>query len=517
MLSLASCFIFVLVGFVIQFVISLVRQDDIGDAPGPAKKNASWVWGHELEVFRGQAVEVYSKWMSDYGSLFKIRAALFHRDIIVLGDHAAVQQILADTLTYMKTPSFRPIIANIIGKGLLWAEGEEHGYQRRLLSPAFTPESVMEMANDMSECAEMFEDTLTNLVLMNGGSVTLNIVPYTSHCTLDIIGRVGFGHDFRNGKSTEAQEITASWNNLVNIGMTFAGFLAPIVLRAFPLIMSIPLKSIQAQGEVREITRKLAQKLIEDGSHSEKRKNILSILLTTKSDSGGLSKSQIIDNISTFTMSGHETTAGTLNFTLLELARNPQAQERLREEVRQYGGAISYDQVSKMEYLDAVMKEGLRLHPAFPLAERVAMKDDVLTLSKPIKTKGGQILTSFRVKKGQVFHIPYMAMQTNPNVWGENAAVFKPERWLTPCALPPRNELPRGWSNLVAFSDGPRTCIGYRLALFEFKIILVTIIRTLEFRETDYKVTQKISPTLQPVVDGRGGVLPLHISIAPQA
>ncbi len=234
-------------------------------------------------------------------------------------------------------------------------------------------------------------------------------------------------------------------------------------------------------------------------------------------------------------MVGHETTAGSLSFTLLELARHPEVQQRLREEIRTVGRDLNYDDVQRLEFLDAVVKEGyvhlpcsssvsvqltvhhacsLRLHPASPQTERVALRDDVIPLSKPIRTPSGETLSSVRIKAGQVFHIPFTTMHVNPAVWGPSAARFNPARWLTPGGVPPPSELPHGWSGLVTFCDGPRNCIGYRLAVFEFKVILATLVRSLEFAETTACVVEKISPTLQPVVDGRGGLLPLHVSLA---
>ena len=62
--------------------------------------------------------------------------------------------------------------------------------------------------------------------------------------------------------------------------------------------------------------------------------------------------------VNTFIMVGHETTAGSLSFTLLELARNPEVQQRLREEIRQVGRDLGYDDVQRLEFLDAVVKEG---------------------------------------------------------------------------------------------------------------------------------------------------------------
>ena len=62
--------------------------------------------------------------------------------------------------------------------------------------------------------------------------------------------------------------------------------------------------------------------------------------------------------VNTFIMVGHETTAGSLSFTLLELARKPEIQQRLRDEIRQVGRELTYDDIQRLEFLDAVVKEG---------------------------------------------------------------------------------------------------------------------------------------------------------------
>ena len=126
-----------------------------------------------------------------------------------------------------------------------------------------------------------------------------------------------------------------------------------------------------------------------------------------------------------------------------------------------------------------------------------------------------------RVRAGQVFHIPFTTMHLSPAAWGVRAAAFDPARWLAPSSSPSSppsaapGARPHGWAGLVTFCDGPRNCIGYRLAVLEFKTLLATLVRGLEFHETTAVVHEKISPTLQPVVDGHGGLLPLHVTLAP--
>ncbi|KAM5537674.1 hypothetical protein V8D89_008752 [Ganoderma adspersum] len=481
---------------------------------------AHWLWGHELRTFHGEATEMYTKWAARAGPLFRVKGALFHPDIIVAADHDAVQHIFQNVDDYVKSPAFRPPVANVLGKGLVWAEGEDHKAQRRIIAPAFSSEAIKGMADDISECSEKLESRLTNHILSAGGAATVNMLEYTSTCTLDIIGRVAFGHDFKAGQSTEAKEIHASWEGHVNTGLGFSGFVAMLVMRALPFITlvltKLPVESIRAGGRIREITTKLSMRLLESGIVNEKGRDIMSILVKAENAEGSksLSPQQIVDNVNTFIMVGHETTAGSLAFTLLELAKNPDVQQRLRDEIRTVGRDLNYDDIQRLQYLDAVVKEGLRLHPASPQTERVALRDDVIPLSKPITTASGETLTSIRVRAGQVFHIPFTTMHVNTDVWGPKAASFDPARWLVAGGVPPPSELPHGWSGLITFCDGPRNCIGYRLAIFEFKVILATLVRSLEFHETTAVVQKKISPTLQPVVDGRGGLLPLHVTLA---
>ncbi|KAF7324958.1 hypothetical protein MKEN_00538200 [Mycena kentingensis (nom. inval.)] len=500
---------------------------DVQNLPGPSTRFASYLWGHELVVFEHSATQMYTLWSRAFGGLFKIKGALFHPDIIVATDHAAVRHIFANSDLYVKSPAFRPPIINLMGAGLVWAEGEDWHRQRKILAPAFSSESVKEMTSAIYEAAERLETRLTNLLLNRTTSnASLNIVRYISACTLDIIGAVGLSHPFAaqsSHPSADASEIHASWSQHVNNGLQWLAFLAPLVVRAVPAVAEAPLPLMQSQGVIKTVVTRLGRGILEReqavldatkgaGSQPGQKKDIITMLLRNRQmakPEDRLSDSQILDNISTFTMVGHETTAGSLCFTLWELARHPEYQERLRAEVLAHPRDMSYEEVQKLEYLDAVVKEGLRLHPASPQTERVVLKDDFLPLSSPIC---GMSAPGVQIKKGQVIHIPFTSMNTNPAVWGPTGDIFDPSRWLVArdASAP---ALPHGWNGLLTFCDGPRNCVGWRLAVLEFKIILATLVRTLRFTDTGARVDSRISPTLQPVVDGKGGVLPLGIQL----
>ncbi|KII84093.1 hypothetical protein PLICRDRAFT_179774 [Plicaturopsis crispa FD-325 SS-3] len=500
--------------------------------PPKSSRIATWLWGHELLAFENDANHMYSTWVRQFGPLFKIKAALFHPDIIIATDRAAVRHIYANSKTYIKTPAFRNQVAKILGKGLVWAEGDDHAFQRRILGPAFSAESIKGMANDVFECAEQLESLLVNHVRAYGEQGTLvNIFKYTSIPTLDIIGRVGFGHDFNAASladfdpaapETDAQTMIATWAGVMHKAYTFPAFLAPVIVRAVPAWLSARLSHTQAQNRISTTIARIAAPIVsaaQRGEHSGNGKDILSILTRAGKDSEGklreeLTDETIISNINTFIIAGQQTTADALNFTLLELAQHPEAQQKLRSELLASESNLDYDSVQEMPYLDAVVKEGLRLHSPLPQPERLALQDDVIPLSTPIHTASGEILHSIRISKGQAFYLPVITAQTDPSVWGPEAYTFIPERWLSPGGIPSQHELPHGWSGLLAFADGPRNCIGYRLAVMEMKVILAVLIRSLEFRDTGVPVRQRLLQTLSPMVNGEAGVLPLHVKIA---
>ncbi|KAL1746038.1 cytochrome P450 [Schizophyllum fasciatum] len=500
---------------------------DIADLPGPSSSTASTLFGHEYLSCEPDAVETLKAWARAFGPIFRMQGALGHDDILVASDRAAVQHIFADTWNYVKAPSMLPPIADIMGQGIVWAEGEDHAKHRKCLSPAFSQEAIRNMAPSILECAERLASTLSNRVLSQ--PATLDIMHPLSACTLDIIGRVAFAWDFHAldpHPPPDTVAIRGAFGRYVTIGATFAAFLVPKVLRAAPWINRIPLPLMKSRHVLKDTVRKLARRVLERYEsgrepHPERRRDILGLLVSARAkERDGLSDEQILDNICTLVLVGSETIAGSLAFTLWELARHKGVQSRLRNELLAAGPDLSYDTIQRLPYLDAVVKEGLRVHPASPQTERVALKDDVLPLSAPVRCRDGRVVDRLMVAKDQVILIPFTTMNTSPEVWGPDGEVFRPERWLAEGGegdaggVPPPEVRPHGINGLVTFCDGPRNCLGWRLATFEFKAVLAMLVRNLEFDDSGARFVNKISPTRQPVIDGKAGELPIRVSLA---
>jgi len=159
----------------------------------------------------------------------------------------------------------------------------------------------------------------------------------------------------------------------------------------------------------------------------------------------------------------------TLTWALIELCRHTDKQQRLREEVSLFREDLTFEQLvspSLAPYLDAVVHEVLRLHPALGEITRMATEDDVIPLSEPVLTADGRLADSIFIQKGMVVVIPMEYVNQAKDLWGEDATEFNPDRWIDGSV---KKELP-GYKHILTFSDGPRTCLGKTFAIVELKV-----------------------------------------------
>ncbi|KDQ07701.1 hypothetical protein BOTBODRAFT_166749 [Botryobasidium botryosum FD-172 SS1] len=489
---------------------------DIRYIPRPG--GGHWLWGHELEPFSKPAGEIYAQWLENYGPLLRIRGAFGHDDILVVADTGVLAHILTKRpYAYPKSSVFRSLFLRLAGRGLVWAEGEDHRRMRSTLNPVFSASEIKNMYEDVKLCSDRMTLILTKHVSDNGGDVVIQVPEWTTKAALDIIGRVGFGHDFDFGRSPEAKQISTAWMEMLKLNMSRSGEMAPIILRNFPIIDSLPIPALKSQGTINRIITGLAGKLfVKETLDPEliKGRDLLSTLLReNRSGRAAISKDELLGQISTFVIGGHETTAATLNLILQALARNPDIQDKMRRELADFGTEPTYDDfLTKLSYLDAVVKEGLRMFPAAPSTERIAAEDDILPLRKPIQTPDGRTLTSIHIKRGQVILIPTMSINRDNAVWGDGWN-FRPERWLNPDQLPAPTETTQGWSQTLTFLQGPRMCIGFRLVILELKVILSSLIKTFVLHDTGAEIEHVIAVNMQARIVGEEGVrLPLRVT-----
>ena len=135
-------------------------------------------------------------------------------------------------------------------------------------------------------------------------------------------------------------------------------------------------------------------------------------------------------------------------------------------------------------------------------------------MSKPVKTASGWMQDRIAIAKGTSILVPVKATNTSPELWGPDAAVFKPERWLSddPACLPKNVS---GYRHLITFIDGPKTCLGKTFAVAEMKAVLCVMVRNFAFdlcddREIKLTINNGILPRPK-VVGEEGPRVPLRV------
>ncbi|KAF8737359.1 cytochrome p450, partial [Rhizoctonia solani] len=495
-----------------------------------------WLWGHEMMAHQTPYEGAYTEWMNRYGPVYKIKGALFHPDIIVIGDQVTVRHILGKmTYAYVKSPIIRTLTERLVGKGLVWAEA--------LIYWKLRAQATGNMFNNISVCASMGADNLEAHIINNTGNpkqgLTLDIVDWTESITLDITGRFALNYDFESGKGHAAKFIKQSWKKQSSTNLHWTAVLGQVAVRMFPFIAYLPIPSLKAQLAVKRILQEISQIIVNQNVSEGREEDMLTTmgvlcfpeatfdtlhLLVPRAFQVKLSnegqiestKDELYDHVCTMIIAGQDTTASSLAFSLHQLAMHPEYQTRLRDEIFQLGREPTYDDLmSGMPWLDAIVMESFRHRPVVPHLERVATEDSVLRFGGPIQGSDGKKITEVLIKAGQAIIIPVMSINHMKSVWGDDADEFKPERWLDPARLELVNRK-FGWNGILTFSDGPRQCIGYRMAVLTFKTTLATYIRKFEFHDTGAVMHARYVGTMQSYVageEGKGTQMPLRVTL----
>jgi cytochrome P450 len=142
-------------------------------------------------------------------------------------------------------------------------------------------------------------------------------------------------------------------------------------------------------------------------------------------------------------------------------------------------------------------------------------------LSQPITTRSGNVIHELPVPKGTRIIASIAAYNRNKELWGEDAHVFNPDRWLNGTAKEKKVTSIGVYSNLMTFLGGARSCIGWRFAVIEIQAFLTEIVGKFEFAPTDKSelIRREACLVMAPTVEGEvenGVQLPLRVSVAPR-
>ena len=165
-----------------------------------------------------------------------------------------------------------------------------------------------------------------------------------------------------------------------------------------------------------------------------------------------------------------------MNYVLYHLAKDQDIQNRVRKEIaealEEHGGQPDYDTIERLPWLNAIVKEVLRVHPPLPVMMLTASKDSVMPLSQPVElsSRQGGLVNSLFLPAGTNVNVGFGECNLRSDIWGDDARDWRPQRWLNGPPQTVKDAKIPGVSpsmHLMTFSGGPKGCIGYKYALFE--------------------------------------------------
>ncbi|KAF8207168.1 cytochrome P450 [Mycena galopus ATCC 62051] len=519
--TLLAYMVFHVVQFLYHDLTSPLRRIMVGPS------SPSLLVGNFMQMM-GDAM-LTDKWRREFGPNFVFKGLFSVRELHT-SDIKAISHIIGRPAVYQKAPFSLYGAKQLFGPGLLGVELEDHRRQRRVMNPAFGVAQIRQVAEISVEKAIKLRDIWNAKITDDQHAPTVEVFSWLRRMTLDVIGEAGFNYHIDNldDKPNELSEVltqlshspTSQRNANFRVVQAMVPFLRLIPLPGRQVLLNARAKMFSIGRALLEQSKLKAAKETARNPPLSGRRDLLSLIVkanmtTNIPDGQRLSDEEVIGQIPTFFLAGHETTSSAIAWALHSLSLNQDAQTRLREEVLAVSSEDpTMDELNQLVYLECVVRENMRINAPIVFTTRMAMQDDVLPLGKPYVDKTGRIHDSLPIREGQMIHIPILAVNTDEEIWGEDSKEFKPERWENvPKAT---DQIPGMWANLLTFFAGPHNCIGFRFSLVEQKALLFTLIRAFVFENAVPKggIGRSSTALQRPIVladRNKNGQMPLIV------
>ncbi|KAJ7609506.1 cytochrome P450 [Roridomyces roridus] len=470
-----------------------------------------------------------SKWRAQFGRTFRFRG-LFSVSELHTSDLKALHHVLNDSIVYRKAPFQRESVRRLLGDGVSAASSLINQRQRmwQLQNPAFGPARIRLLTPIFLEKALKLRDIwAASLVSDSESKRNIDVMDGVRRMTLDVIGEAGFHYQF-NALEHKSNELAETFTQLMHSPNAQKYQAVRIAQGMVPILRFLPLPGSHIVARARIVMDSIGGQIVADSKASlletetgTAHRDLISVLLNANlrkdvPQSQRMKDSEVVAQIPAIFLAGHETSSSAIAWALHELTVHPEMQIKLRDEVLKVSSETpTMDEVNSLHYLECFVRETMRLHAPAVFTTRMAMKDDLLPLSSPYTDRRGNAHESLRIPAGQIIHIPILAVNTDKETWGDDALEFRPERWDDlPEAV---SALPGVWANLLTFYAGAHTCIGFRFAIVEVKVLLFTLLRAFEFAPAvpTGGVVPKLAGVLQRpsllLPDKKGAALPMVV------
>ncbi len=315
----------------------------------------------------------------------------------------------------------------LLGNGIMTSEGELWRRQRYMMQPLFHRRVITEFARVIAAANDRFAERWDGSC-RRGERV--NLTDEMSELTLDIVLRSIFGRDLER----LCEELGGN---------------------PFEVVTREPARNLQFAYKFRSLTRHVADLIRRRREGAEEHADYVGMLMSARDKESGepMGERQLIDEIMTLVVAGHETTASGLNWTWYLLSQHPDVDAQLYAELSAAPrlAAPSLAEMESLPYAQQVVNEALRLYPPGWLLSRRAIGPDVLA--------------GYDIPAGADVLLCLYLLHRHPRYWRDPDA-FRPERFA------PAHDAERPRFAYMPFAAGPRHCIGETFALYEMLVHL---------------------------------------------
>jgi cytochrome P450 len=380
---------------------------------------------------------------------------------IILNDPAAIRHVLIENAdNYRRTATVYRLLDPVIGRGMLLADGGDWREQRRAAAPAFAPRAIGSITGHIARGGERM---LADLQAARGANIDL--FAQFQMTTLEIAATALFSLEL-GAEGTELRSELARYG---------AGVGRPSVLD-FLVPRGLPVPRTFARWRFRRRWMALMARLVaaRRAAPGGARGDLFDMMAEQ-----ARSERQLVEEVATVLVAGHETTAVALFWTCTMLAEMPAVQDEIAAEAAALDlspeGAVAA--APALVYTRAVIDEGLRLYPpAFSITRQARTADDAAGVAIPAA--------------GVVLIVPWV-LHRHVKLWSDPNR-FDPRRFL-PGAAPPAR------FSYLPFGAGPRACIGAQFALTEATIVLAQLLRAFRLELADAEPVLPLATiTLRP-------------------
>ncbi|RDI84047.1 hypothetical protein Vi05172_g6046 [Venturia inaequalis] len=465
-LTLAPYILLVLPVFWYLGRLILYYTSPLQDIPGPvlARFSRSWLL---REVWRGTMFTTNRDLHLRYGPIVRIAPNEFS-----IEDPSAVKMIYGVGTGFVKGPWYQtaaiPHQPNIFST----SDSQYHAAVRRPIASAYSTSHLVQLEQFVDNCISLLRTRFSGFV---GSQEYIDIGHWMQLFSLDAIGEISFGKRFGSIETGKDPQ------NLFSVLEEFLVYAARVGV--YPELHSFLFKakallypSAGDQAYIHKFAAAVAEarfdKVLSDDGISAMDSSS-KLLAAHQANPDRVTKQDVIIGGIINVTAGTDTTSISLAAVIYHLWQNPRYLSKLRDELKGASDPITFEQAKGIPYLEAVIKEALRVHPAAGLP------------MQRVVPQGGRTIAGRFFPAGTIVGINPWAAHSNREVFGEDADVFNPERWLADPEIVKKRD-----AYFMTFGAGSRTCIGKNITHLEMIKLIPELVRNFDF-EPEYSAPWK--------------------------